>query len=133
MFCIEQLFRFLLFLQRSINSLRERMLIRRAHPFQLHWITSSSISCWAYPKPMFASRTGFIIFYAPPNKFRSLKNNKAPHFVRGFVTALGFKPKTPSSVVRYSIQLSYAAIPQEGCKYKAIPHIHKIFQQVYIP
>ena len=26
------------------------------------------------------------------------------------VTALGFKPKTPSSVVRYSIQLSYAAI-----------------------
>ena len=27
------------------------------------------------------------------------------------VTALGFKPKTPSSVVRYSIQLSYAAIP----------------------
>ena len=27
-----------------------------------------------------------------------------------FVTALGFKPKTPSSVVRYSIQLSYAAI-----------------------
>jgi hypothetical protein len=27
------------------------------------------------------------------------------------VTALGFKPKTPSSVVRYSIQLSYAARP----------------------
>lgn len=26
------------------------------------------------------------------------------------VTASGFKPETPSSVVRYSIQLSYAAI-----------------------
>ena len=31
--------------------------------------------------------------------------------MEGLVTALGFKPKTPSSVVRYSIQLSYAAIP----------------------
>jgi hypothetical protein len=30
------------------------------------------------------------------------------------VTALGFKPKTPSSVVRYSIQLSYAAISLLG-------------------
>jgi hypothetical protein len=35
---------------------------------------------------------------------------KPPDFSGGFVTALGFKPKTPSSVVRYSIQLSYAAI-----------------------
>ena len=31
------------------------------------------------------------------------------------VTALGFKPKTPSSVVRYSIQLSYAASRQSYC------------------
>ena len=32
-------------------------------------------------------------------------------FEMDIVTALGFKPKTPSSVVRYSIQLSYAARP----------------------
>ena len=37
-----------------------------------------------------------------------LSGNNAAQFC--VVTALGFKPKTPSSVVRYSIQLSYAAI-----------------------
>jgi hypothetical protein len=43
------------------------------------------------------------------------------------VTALGFKPKTPSSVVRYSIQLSYAAISLVigGANIFEIPHSPK--------
>ncbi len=41
------------------------------------------------------------------------------------VTASGFKPETPSSVVRYSIQLSYAAIPVWGCKYNGLSRIGK--------
>ena len=43
------------------------------------------------------------------------------------VTALGFKPKTPSSVVRYSIQLSYAAnsLVIGGANIFEIPHSPK--------
>jgi hypothetical protein len=41
----------------------------------------SFLSNWAYPKPLFASQTGFFIFFARPNKFGpSLKIKKAPHF-----------------------------------------------------
>jgi hypothetical protein len=36
------------------------------------------------------------------------------------VTLSGFKPETFSSVVRRSIQLSYAAIPVWGCKYNGL-------------
>lgn len=45
------------------------------------------------------------------------------------VTALGFKPKTFSSVVRCSIQLSYAAIPfcNWDCKDKSIFTFCKAF------
>ncbi len=45
------------------------------------------------------------------------ENKKGLHFTETLcssVTASGFKPETPSSVVRYSIQLSYAAIPRLG-------------------
>ncbi len=46
------------------------------------------------------------------------------------VTASGFKPETPSSVVRYSIQLSYAAIPVWGCKYNGISGIGKTYPAI---
>ena len=65
--------------------LRERMRIRFAHSF---------LSYWAYPKPLFASRTGFFHSSTYKSKLLTCRNKKTPHFVRGFVTALGFKPKT---------------------------------------
>ena len=63
---------------------------------------------------------------------------KKPHIsVRLFVTASGFKPETPSSVVRYSIQLSYAAIPLTelpvwGCKYNGKTTIFKTYLPNYL-
>lgn len=57
-------------------------------------------------------------------------HKKSPEKIGAFlVTALGFKPKTFSSVVRCSIQLSYAAIPLaeavRGCKYTMVCEIAK--------
>ena len=53
--------------------------------------------------------------------------HKKAHTVRvGFVTASGFKPETPSSVVRYSIQLSYAAIPFSNLSQKGLQIYLKI-------
>ena len=43
------------------------------------------------------------------------------------VTALGFKPKTFSSVVRCSIQLSYAAILFSECKDTKTDYFYKYF------
>ena|GEM_PF-5691695 len=40
------------------------------------------------------------------------EGNHYAYYFDKLVTALGFKPKTFSSVVRCSIQLSYAAIPK---------------------
>ncbi len=51
------------------------------------------------------------------NSFSSSKNEKSSGNAAQscVVTALGFKPKTFSSVVRCSIQLSYAAIFSSHC------------------
>ncbi len=51
----------------------------------------------------------------PKNKTGQNENNFA---LSCLVTPSGFKPETPTSVVWYSIQLSYGAIPYWGCKYR---------------
>ena len=56
-----------------------------------------------------AAREWSFYFSAFSSELASLLNKKPPLYSEGFVTALGFKPKTFSSVVRCSIQLSYAA------------------------
>jgi hypothetical protein len=56
---------------------------------------------------------------------------KKSHIKCGFdlVTASGFKPETFSSVVRCSIQLSYAAIPFWECKDMKTALFYKYFLQ----
>ena len=57
---------------------------------------------------------------AVESKLSPLLNAKAPHFVRGFVTRIGFKPMTPNLEGLCSIQLSYRAeIPLQ----RAVRHL----------
>jgi site-specific DNA recombinase len=83
--------------------------------------TKSRLLGWMYPEKIIITKEGV----PTPNlnksisKLFNISKGLRPQKKRTFqekleksnvVTALGFKPKTPSSVVRYSIQLSYAAI-----------------------
>lgn len=72
-----------------------------------------------------------IILTLLSNDIKGLAENKKGQIsenanLSSKVTASGFKPETPSSVVRYSIQLSYAAIPFSNLSQKGLQIYLKI-------